>query len=551
MPSIDTREIIYRWLSLGMFFLCLGTAFATIRDYGMGWDEVTRWNSGDAKVDYYRSLLAADDPMEVVRSVPSDAYPGLFDMSLSLLHRVTEWDRLALGHWQAFVFGLAGLIALWRIGSIFGGARLGFWSAIFFILTPTFYGHWFQNPKDIPFAATYAIGLWTLIECFRRHPALSKRWLFTVALSIGVCMATRIAGMVLLAYYLTGVGIVLLVSLWEKQGVLNRKEVLSSSCPWLLSVPIVGLGAYLTLLPWWPGAHKDLLSVSGSTLHRLHVSASEIPLFFRGDIMWAADAPHYYTLWMFAIKVPEVLLTGLILAVPFAWFRLRKRLADGGDFKGAAAVSILILGGFFPLLYLTLTAPALHNGARHFLFAFPALCVCAAWAYLQVSDWIGKNRPKLRPLAYLVFAVLLVLPLFHLVRLHPYQYVYFNSLVGGPSGAYGSYEGEYWFTSTKHAVEKLDEFLETNPGRTPEGRPVRLFILGPWQVAERFLTDDYELTDDAVSADYMILNTQMMMHTRIAGEELFRIERMGMPLCLVFLPESVGSLSDESVQKGD
>lgn len=533
--STTQRERLYRWLSLGLFLALPLLALGTLPDYGMGWDEVTRWNSGDKKVDYYQTLFASEDPLTVIRETPSDNYPGLFDMTLSLLHKATDWDRFTLGHWQAFAFGCIGLMALWRIGAIFGGARLAFWSVVLLILTPSFYGHWFQNPKDVPFAATYTLGLWALIECFRRAPALSKRWLLAAAVACGLCMAVRIAGLVLLAYFAAALVVMVAARAWAHRSEGGRLSLpLREFTPWLLAAPLFALGAYVTLLPWWPAAHKNLFSVSGSTLQKLHVSASEIPLFFRGEFMWAADAPYYYALWMFAIKAAEVLLIGLILALPLAWLGLRSRLREGRAFPEASpALCILILGGFFPLFYLTATAPALHNGARHLLFAFPALCVCAAWAYLQTGDWVRTHRPNLLRVAQLAFAVLLFLPLMHLVRLHPYQYLYFNALAGGPAGAYGSYEGEYWFTSSKHALEQLEAYLETTPGAKPADKPVELFILGPWQVAEPFLPEGHALTGDPQSADFLILNTQMLFHARYAGEELFRIERMGVPVCLV------------------
>lgn len=533
MTNSTQRERVYRWLSLGLFLFLPLLAFFTLPDYGMGWDEVTRWNSGDAKIEYYQALLASDAPMEVVRSAPNEAYPGLFDMTLSLLHRATGWDRFLMGHWQAFIFGLAGLGALWRIGYIFGGARLGFWSVALLVLTPAFYGHWFHNPKDIPFAATYTVGLWGLIEFLRRYPKLSKRWALVAALSCGACMATRIAGMVLLAYLLAGVAMLSFVYLWTHRGTLEPKAVFKALWAWWLSLPLISAGAYLTLLPWWPAAHKNLLSVSGSTLQQLHVRASEIPLFFRGEIMLAADAPHYYTLWMFAIKATELMLVGLLIGVPLAQLFLRRTMWDSGSYRSAPALSLLLLGAFFPLLYLTYSAPALHNGARHFLFAFPALAVCAAWGYLECGAWLRQNRPQLLRFAQVVFAFLLLLPIWHLVQLHPYQYIYYNSLAGGPAGAYSSCEGEYWFTSTKHAVERLEDFLQANPRQMPDADKIHLFILGPWQVAERFLPEKFKLTRDPDDADFMILNTQMLLHTRYSGEELFRIERMGTPVCLV------------------
>jgi hypothetical protein len=193
----------------------------------------------------------------------------------------------------------------------------------------------------------------------------------------------------------------------------------------------------------------------------------------------------------------------------------------------------LLLGGLFPLVYLTVTAPALHNGIRHFLFLYPALCVCAAWGYLRFNEWLIAERPVLVLPSRVAFALLLSLPAWHLYKLHPYQYIYFNTLVGGPSGAYGAYEGEYWFTSSKHAVEQLAERLEVEPYLASGEGPIRIFILGPWQVAEPFLPEGYALTADPNAADFLVLNTQMSAHARFAGEELFRIERMGVPICLV------------------
>jgi hypothetical protein len=533
MPEHEKRESLYRKLSLGLLLVCVLLGFGMIGDYGMGWDEVTRWNSGDAKVEYYKELFASDDPMAVVRGAGTDSYPGFFDMNLSLLHAATGWDRFLLGHWQAFLFGLVGLMALWRIGSIFGGARLGFWSVVLMIVTPTFYGHWFHNPKDVPFAATYTLGLWAMIEGFRDYPVLKKRWLLAAAIAIGLCMATRIAGLVLLAYFVAAVGAVVLISLWERRAEREWKAALRVSLPWLIALPLVAMIAYLTLLPWWPSSHKDLLSVSSSTLQQLHTRAADIPLFFRGEIMWAADAPFYYTLWMFAIKATELMLVGLLLLLPFSWLRLRTHLATGGSLQSAPALVVLILGGFFPLLYLTLTAPALHNGARHFLFTFPALCVCAAWAYLELGGWLRAHRPSMRRFAQIGFGVLLLLPIVHLVKLHPYQYVYYNSLAGGSAKAMQRYEGEYWFTSSKHAIEQLDAYLEKSPELIPTDGYIDVLILGPRQVAEPFLPDGFRLTSDAAEADFLILNTQMRIHERFEGTELFRIERMGVPICIV------------------
>jgi hypothetical protein len=42
--------------------------------------------------------------------------------------------------------------------------------------------------------------------------------------------------------------------------------------------------------------------------------------------------------------------------------------------------------------------------------------------------------------------------------LHPYEYTYYNSIVGGTSGAEGSFETDYWLTCYKEAAEAFGEF---------------------------------------------------------------------------------------------
>ena len=42
------------------------------------------------------------------------------------------------------------------------------------------------------------------------------------------------------------------------------------------------------------------------------------------------------------------------------------------------------------------------------------------------------------------------------VQLHPYEYAYYNSYVGGTGGAQGQYELEYWCTSYREAMHQLN-----------------------------------------------------------------------------------------------
>ena len=50
----------------------------------------------------------------------------------------------------------------------------------------------------------------------------------------------------------------------------------------------------------------------------------------------------------------------------------------------------------------------------------------------------------------------------NMIRLHPYQYIYYNELAGGTAGASERYETDYWCTVYKELGESFVEYLSTN-----------------------------------------------------------------------------------------
>ena len=66
-----------------------------------------------------------------------------------------------------------------------------------------------------------------------------------------------------------------------------------------------------------------------------------------------------------------------------------------------------------------------------------------------------KNKIKwLNP--FLIF--LIVLPgILGIISLHPYQYTYYNSFVGGTKGAFRRYETDYWLTCYKEVFDQLNK----------------------------------------------------------------------------------------------
>lgn len=520
----------YRNFSLLIGSLFLVVAVLTCGHYGMGWDEITRWNSGDTKVDYYQALFLGGNTELIAAKMQRDRYPGLFDVTLSVAHGLTGIERFYLGHIWALGFGAIAMLGVWYLGRSVANTRLALAAFILLLLTPSFYGHMFQNPKDIPFAAMYTWGLLSLVYVAKEFPHVTLRGCLLMGLGIGLTMSVRLGGMVLFGYYF------LVCSVWLLKSLCHPERTETVFC-WLqkhlkecLCVVKAGLiatlVAYLLLMIWWPSGHQGGLFKASSTLQTLHHSAAQIPLFFRGVGMNASDAPWYYAIWMFCIKTPESILL-LLLIGSGAFFSLWRRSIQTILLAVSLPWVVVVSGALFPLFYLSVTAPALHNAERHFLFIYPAVCVLAAYVWIRLVGWVKEcQSTKCVWLLCALGTALLSQQVLHLIRLHPYQYVYYNSLVGGAYGSLGMYETEYWFTSTKHGLEQLDRQL-------PEGR-ASVYVAGPRQVAEYFLPERFSLANSPSEAEFAIVNSQMMMHTLFDGETIGVIEREGLPILYIY-----------------
>jgi hypothetical protein len=110
------------------------------------------------------------------------------------------------------------------------------------------------------------------------------------------------------------------------------------------------------------------------------------------------------------------------------------------------------LGFAFPLLALIVLRSPLYNNFRQVLFLIPALSLLGAFALEPVLAKISQNWMKL-----LLIGALALPGVYSSVKLYPYQYVYYNSLVGGPAGATDRFELDYWRVSLREMALELNK----------------------------------------------------------------------------------------------
>lgn len=96
-----------------------------------------------------------------------------------------------------------------------------------------------------------------------------------------------------------------------------------------------------------------------------------------------------------------------------------------------------------------------------------------------------KKRIAINVSAFVVIFVLLIGPIRHIIANHPYEYIYFNGLAGGTEAAFGNYELDYYYNSTREA----SEWIMANAKPNADGSKIKV---GTWHTASvnYFLRND-------------------------------------------------------------
>jgi hypothetical protein len=118
------------------------------------------------------------------------------------------------------------------------------------------------------------------------------------------------------------------------------------------------------------------------------------------------------------------------------------------------------------------------------------------------------------------------------VQLHPYEYTYYNSFVGGTNGAFRQYETEYWLTCYKESIERLEQTTDTQ---------VNLYVHREAYIADYYANERITVHDlrgalnEVRSGDYVLVNTRTNEDRRVFEDAptLFSIGRGEAAFCIM------------------
>jgi len=268
-----------------------------------------------------------------------------------------------------------------------------------------------------------------------------------------------------------------------------------------------------------------------------------LQVLFGGEIYRAYELPRRYLPILLAITLTESVWPLFIIGFGVSFWKLVVSVRSKFTRYSTTAHTInhdpsstdywLLLTAFLiPFVYVLLRQPPMYDGFRHFLFILPPVFVTCGLGMEAIFGWFEKVLKRVTAISWLraVLILALLLPgILSAARLHPYEYAYYNSLVGGTGGAFRTYETDYWLTCYKEAVERLD------------ARPATLFVHREAYIAAYYARSGLTILDergnlsDVQPGDYILVNSRTNEDRKTFHDApvILTVERNGAIFCVI------------------
>jgi hypothetical protein len=202
---------------------------------------------------------------------------------------------------------------------------------------------------------------------------------------------------------------------------------------------------------------------------------------------------------------------------------LRKLVSDKVP---ADALNFIGLGFAVPLTGFLFLRTSLYDNFRQLLFLIPPAFVVAGYGFEVLTN-------KLRSRSLLITLIILgTLPgIYSIVQLHPYQYIYYNSFIGGVHGAARRFELDYWRTSYREIALQVNEQASLDANLFVSGVP---FSYLPYNRPD--LKVEYKIDPNrSYDFEYAILTSRWNTDERMFSEAdiVYTVERDGAVLSVL------------------
>ena len=188
---------------------------------------------------------------------------------------------------------------------------------------------------------------------------------------------------------------------------------------------------------------------------------------------------------------------------------------------------LIAVAAFFPILYVVVKKSVLYDNYRHLLFCIPILMVIAAFALDQILSYCQRFGSKTIMLTlYGILAFTCLHPALIMIELHPNEYAYYNSFVGGPKDAYKQYESDYWGNSILELMTALEQRIKQE---IPD-KVFKVSIYKPGNLNIQVIkyaknSPQLQYTKSSSTADFIVSITRWNQHHEIKAPTFVSVGR--------------------------
>lgn len=517
----------YDLLTGGILLALAVTALFTFKDYAISNDEGVQHHYGELIIAYYRSGLAVRDLFTFQNLY---LYGGLFDIIAVALAHVTSVDPYDLRHILCAMTGIGGIAASAATARLIAGPRAGLIAAVALTLCGAWYGAMFNHTKDLPFAAGMVGATLFLIRIARSLPSPRIGDIAAFGLVAGAALGMRVLGLLLVIY------VALAIALyaprpWRGYGRARWHFALQSS---LRLLPALLLAYVIMILAWPWAALAPLNPIRGLlAFSEFHYGIRTI---LAGNVYEMAHVPRLYVPIYILIRVPLVMLFGATLGMMLV---LLPRLATGSTQLQQRDIGLVLLTVILPLACQAIWGGPAFDGLRHFLFVIPALAILSGIGLDTTLTALATYNRVVASGALGAVTACFLLNAVTLFRLHPYEYLFYNAIVGGLEGASRRYVLDYWFDSMPEAIHELEAYLRHTEPVDASHRPARVYSVA---VCGERLSFEKTVTLPQLRWDFMprwdqsqffIAPTHMNCDRDLDGAVIGTVERLGVVIAYV------------------
>ncbi len=375
-----------------------------------------------------------------------NAYGGFFDLLAATVHHFLcpNTNEFTAKHALSAVFGALLFVFTALVVQVITGS----WSAALFSLvivtfTPRLFGYSLSNPKDIPLATVFALGIWQIAVFVKQLPKVRVLNAVLLALSFAMAVAIRSGAVILIFYY---IGFTALYLWWK----MKLEEIALTKAVKIFGITLlISIVGYLCTSLFWPWAMNNPLlnpirSISVfSNFNNFYISEVFEGKWLTHNIPW-----YYVPKWLY-ITLPLTVIIGFALFfVMLPKFMKRRK-------KDLVLFALLLFSIVFPIASIVYKHSNIYNAARHVSFIVPSILVLASLGWWQVFKNIDTRI--MRWWLCVVIALLLYEPVMFIYNNHPLQGLYFSPAIGGMKGGFKNYEMDFWGYSVKSAVNWLEK----------------------------------------------------------------------------------------------